>query len=386
MGTKRVVIANTYQAVKELWIDNQSALISRPKLYTFHTLVSSSQGFTIGTSPWDDSCKRRRKAAATALNRPSVASYMPIVDLESKCSIRDIYLDSNRGTEEINPKPYFQRFALNTVSPGLGRILLTLQSLTLNYGTRMSSIDNAMLKEIITVEAGISRFRSTSNNWQDYLPILRYIPFSNKNASAEEFRVRRDAYMNKLLDQLKEEMRHGSDISCITGNILKDPAAKLNEGVIACIEVWLTAAEIKSICLTMVSAGLDTVPANLIQGLAYLATPHGQELQDVAFQDLVAVYGTQAEAWSAVLKEEKVPSITALVKETLRYYTVIAMSLPRESIKSIKYQGSTIPAGTLFYMNARAADFDPARFEDPYVFNPGRYLFDKTVKSHPDFS
>jgi len=136
----------------------------------------------------------------------------------------------------------------------------------------------------------------------------------------------------------------------------------------------------------MVSAGLDTVPANLIQGLAYLATPHGQELQDVAFQDLVAVYGTQAEAWSAVLKEEKVPSITALVKETLRYYTVIAMSLPRESIKSIKYQGSTIPAGTLFYMNARAADFDPARFEDPYVFNPGRYLFDKTVKSHPDFS
>jgi phenylacetate 2-hydroxylase len=111
MGNKRVVIANTYQAVKDLWIDNQSALISRPMLYTFHTVVSSSQGFTIGTSPWDESCKQRRKAAATALNRPAVASYMPIVDLESKCSIRD----SNKGQNEINPKPYFQRFALNTV-------------------------------------------------------------------------------------------------------------------------------------------------------------------------------------------------------------------------------------------------------------------------------
>lgn len=115
MGYKRVVIANSYQAVKELWIDNQSALISRPMLYTFHTVVSSSQGFTIGTSPWDESCKQRRKAAATALNRPAVASYMPIVDLESKCSIRDLYVDSNRGENEINPKPYFQRFALNTV-------------------------------------------------------------------------------------------------------------------------------------------------------------------------------------------------------------------------------------------------------------------------------
>jgi phenylacetate 2-hydroxylase len=85
-------------------------------LYTFHTVVSSSQGFTIGTSPWNESCKQRRKAAATALNRPAVASYMPIVDLESKSSIRDIYLDSNKGTAEINPKPYFQRFALNTVT------------------------------------------------------------------------------------------------------------------------------------------------------------------------------------------------------------------------------------------------------------------------------
>ena len=115
MGYKRVIIANTYQTVKELWIDNQSALISRPMLYTFHTVVSSSQGFTIGTSPWDDSCKQRRKAAATALNRPAVASYMPIIDLESKCSIRDIYVDSRKGKVEINPKPYFQRFALNTV-------------------------------------------------------------------------------------------------------------------------------------------------------------------------------------------------------------------------------------------------------------------------------
>jgi phenylacetate 2-hydroxylase len=51
-GNKRVVVANSYKAVKELWIDNQSATISRPMFHTFHSVVSSSQGFTIGTSPW----------------------------------------------------------------------------------------------------------------------------------------------------------------------------------------------------------------------------------------------------------------------------------------------------------------------------------------------
>jgi phenylacetate 2-hydroxylase len=86
-----------------------------------------------------------------------------------------------------------------------------------------------MLREIVAVEAGISRFRSTSNNWQDYLPVLRYIPFLAKNVSADEVRVRRDVYMNELLSRLKREITEGRDISCITGNILKDPDASLNE-------------------------------------------------------------------------------------------------------------------------------------------------------------
>jgi phenylacetate 2-hydroxylase len=32
-------------------------VIDRPTLYTFHGVISSTQGFTIGSSPWDDSCK-----------------------------------------------------------------------------------------------------------------------------------------------------------------------------------------------------------------------------------------------------------------------------------------------------------------------------------------
>lgn len=110
--------------MRDLWIHNQSALISRPTLHTFHKIVSSSQGFTIGTSPWDESCKNRRKAAATALNRPAVQSYMPIIDLESYVSIAEMLKDSQFGQVDIDPAPYFQRFALNT-------------SLTLNYGYRI---------------------------------------------------------------------------------------------------------------------------------------------------------------------------------------------------------------------------------------------------------
>lgn len=184
--------------------------------HTFHSVVSSSQGFTIGTSPWDPSCKNRRKAAGTALNRPAVQSYMPILDLESVVSIKELLDDCKRGP--VDPSPYFARFALNT-------------SLTLNYGYRIDgNVDAELLREITHVEREISHFRSTSNNWQDYVPLLRI--WGKQNTSAEEFRVRRDKYLSDLLAGLKERIAKGTDKPCITGNILKDPEAKLNEGTV----------------------------------------------------------------------------------------------------------------------------------------------------------
>ncbi|KAH7353195.1 cytochrome P450 phenylacetate 2-hydroxylase [Plectosphaerella cucumerina] len=348
LGNKRVIFVNSYDTVKYFWIQHQSALISRPMFHTFHSVVSSSQGFTIGTSPWDPSCKNRRKAAGTALNRPAVQSYMPILDLESVASIKELLDDCKRGP--VDPSPYFARFALNT-------------SLTLNYGYRIDgNVDAELLKEITHVEREISHFRSTSNNWQDYVPLLRI--WGKQNTSAEEFRVRRDKYLSDLLAGLKERIAKGTDKPCITGNILRDPEAKLNE------------AEIKSICLTMVSAGLDTVPGNLVMGMAFLSTRLGQAVQEKALRAIEDVY-PDGDAWEKCLIEEKVPYVTALVKETLRYWTVIPICLPRTSIKDIPWNDAVIPAGTTFFMNAYAADYDEGRFKQPTQFIPERFLDDK---------
>lgn len=136
-------------------------------------------------------------------------------------------------------------------------------------------------------------------------------------------------------------------------------------------------AEIMSICLTMVSAGLDTVPGNLVMCLAYLSSPHGQEIQSRALSEINKIYPNQ-DSWERCLAEEKVPYITALVKEVLRFWTVIPICLPRTSIKDITWQDAVIPAGTTFYMNAYAADYDESHFKDPFTFNPDRYLGDSS--------
>ncbi|KAK4993952.1 hypothetical protein LTR66_005825 [Elasticomyces elasticus] len=351
LGNRRIIFANTFDSVKQIWITNQSALISRPMLHTFHTVVSSSEGYTIGTSPWDESCKARRKAAATALNRPAVQSYMPIIDLESTTSIKEMLVNSQDGQVDIDPNAYFQRYALNT-------------SLTLNYGFRITgNVDDDLLKEITHVEREISNFRSTSNNWQDYIPLMRLWP--SNSTKPLEYKKRRGAYMKHLLDMLRKRIADGTDKPCITGNILKDPEAKLTD------------AEVMSICLTMVSAGLDTVPGNLIMCIAYLSSPAGKEIQERALHEIKEAYPND-DAWEKCLMEEKVPYITALVKEVLRFWSVIQICLPRVSIKEIQWEQATIPAGTTFYMNAYAANYDESHFKEPYDFNPDRYLSDNS--------
>lgn len=246
-------------------------------------------------------------------------------------------------------------------------------SLTLNYGLKIEgSIDDGMLKEITHVEREISNFRSTSNNWQDYIPLMRLWPSNNKKPL--EYKTRRKVYLTKLLDMLKEKIANGTDKPCITGNIIKDPEAKLND------------AEIMSICLTMVSAGLDTVPGNLVMCLAYLSSEHGQEIQKRALDEINKVY-PNGDSWEKCLVEEKVPYITALVKETLRFWSVIPICLPRVSIKDIEWNGAVIPAGTTFYMNAYAANYDESHFKNAFKFDPDRYLDDtsSSVTGTPHF-
>lgn len=201
--------------MKELWIKNQSALISRPKFWTFHDVVSQTQGvYTLGTSPWNESVKKARKAAATALNRQAVQTYLPFIDLESTTSINELVQNVKNGYD-IDPNGYFQRFSLNI-------------SLTLNYGIRLDgTVRDHTLTEVVAVERELGNIRGIAHNWQDYVPILRLFPGYRSNAI--KYRGRRDEYILDFFGQLKERIANGTDNPCIAGNVLKDPEANLSE-------------------------------------------------------------------------------------------------------------------------------------------------------------
>jgi phenylacetate 2-hydroxylase len=346
------VVFNSFEACRDILVKHQNAVIDRPKLYTFHGVISSTQGFTIGSSPWDNSCKNKRKAAGTALSRPAMRGYYPMFDLESYCILRDLHRDSKASNPdmEIDVRPYIQRYALNT-------------TLTLCYGIRMDDTYDKLLREILYVGSAISLLRSASTNLQDYIPLLRYLPNNKKNAESKELRDRRDVYLNLLLDKVREMIKNGTDKPCISSAILKDEETKL------------TGVEVSSICLSLVSGGFETIPGTLTSCLGSLSTPAGQIFQDRAYADIKRHYPDIRDAWTHSYQEEKVPYLRAIIQEAGRYYTVSSMSLPRKTVTEVNWNGAVIPPKTMILVNAQAGNHDTTHFgPSAATFNPERWL------------
>ncbi|ANB15139.1 hypothetical protein AWJ20_2761 [Sugiyamaella lignohabitans] len=346
LGNIPVLVVNSASKAREIFLTNSRQTNSRPKMYTFHKVVSSTAGFTIGTSPMDESLKRRRKAAASALNRPAVQSYMPHVDLETKEFIKDCYVIGKAGTVAVDPLPIIQRLSLNL-------------SLTLNWGTRIDSLNDPLFAEITEVEEYVSRFRSTTGNLQDYVPLYRLNPFNSGSQKAVEMRHRRDVYLKRMNKELDEKIANKTYKPCIQANVLLDPEAKLN------------AAELMSISLTMVSGGLDTITTLVVWACALLAArPDIQEKALSAIRENFA----ESEVLCDPLEDQKCAYVVALVRECLRFYNPLRLALPRTVETPFMFEGKKIPKDALIFLNSWACNMDPELFDDPYEFRPERFL------------
>ncbi|KAK8250203.1 cytochrome P450 [Phyllosticta capitalensis] len=350
LGNVPVLVVNSAAAARDLFGKHSQVLSSRPVFYTFHKVLSNTAGTTIGTSPFSDSLKRRRKGAASALNKPSVATYVDHLDIETRDFVKEGLEYGKGGKEGVDPMPMIQRLSLSL-------------SLTLNWGTRMGSRDDPLFAEITEVEEDISRFRSTTGNLQDYIPLLRLNPFGGGSKHAARVRDRRDVYLKRLNQDLDRRMKNGTHKPCIQANVILDKEASLNT------------EELTSISLTMLSGGLDTITTLVQWSVALLA--QRPDVQHAAIAAIREHYPEDQPLCDAE-DDQKVPYVVALVRECLRYFCVLRLALPRATVKDLTYEGKLIPAGTTIFLNAWACNMDPSIWHDPHTFRPTRWL------DHPD--
>ncbi|KAI5967861.1 hypothetical protein CANMA_002629 [Candida margitis] len=372
LGTRWVVVVNSYDAVVDIWMNHSCQNNSRPVSYTFHGLIGSYHSFTVGSTPQSITYRRKKRAISQLLHTKSISSRESFICEEIEFILHEIREVAN--DTDVDLTNYLKYFALRC-------------SVFLTYGIHLDCFgkDNALCNEIISNESNIIRLRSPISNFQDSIPLLKHFPSLTNARLASQCGYKREMYMSELYHRFQDGFRdgHEDNISSFVGQLLAESSVnQLNE------------AEIYSICLTFISAGLDNTPLNLNYLLGILSQPEvGWSYQSKAVNEILAnSRGDSTRAWEQSNGSDlRNAYVHALILETLRQFTVLPLSLPRTITRDILYENVKIPAGTQLFMNAYAANHDATHFVAPFEFRPERWIDENghisfTAKAYQHFA
>lgn len=143
--------------------------------------------------------------------------YHPLLDRDSRAVIKQMISVGQSGIKPLDPRDYLDRIGMN-----LG--------FTVTYGKTLEEFGGTeFLKGFINEASKLTDIRYVSTVWLDYIPLLRYIP-DRTVKRAKEGAQKRQLYIDRLYNSLKQDLQNGESTSCIAAQLLRDKTSKLNEG------------------------------------------------------------------------------------------------------------------------------------------------------------
>ncbi|KAJ3991848.1 cytochrome P450 [Lentinula boryana] len=126
---------------------------------------------------------------------------------------------------------------------------------------------------------------------------------------------------------------------------------------------------------TLVGAGSETVGGVCTVGTFYALK--NRTIYRKLLEELCKAWPDKDMPMS-YLALEKLPYLTAFIKEALRFSIGVCHPLPRIVGASTEIGGYRIPSGTVVEMSPVFLHMNPDVFPDPYTFNPDRWLTGST--------
>jgi phenylacetate 2-hydroxylase len=353
LGDQRTIIVSDYAIIKELWVGQSGSMIHRPHQPGFVDKL----GVDLTGCPMTDQIRKCRAAGMRALGKMNWHKYYHLLEPSSARLVNDIYVTGRNGRLPIDSYAYLRHIVFDLC-------------LSLTYGARFGEVNDDFMITFIKAINGISSVRSSTETYRHFIPLLRVIPESTSETIAAE--RDRAKHVDVLYKRFTDRIEAGETVDCIVASLGQDK---------------LTLEEIHGTCLSLLQAAPDTVASGIYQTLAWLSSPQGQPIQKKAYNAIMETYGGDRDlAWKMAFREEKVPLITSLNKETLRQFTFTPYATPRRTNKDIQYKDIFIPEGITMIMNAQEANHSSEQFgEDAWEYNPDRYIGNDNPLPHLTF-
>ncbi|KAF4596290.1 hypothetical protein EYR38_007667 [Pleurotus pulmonarius] len=344
LGGTSILFLNNVNLVVELFEKRASIYSERPRFTVAGDLLGLDKIMPLRMH--DHGWKLQRKLARIAMSLDAVKQYHPL--LEDIAALLGESLRENPGT------------STHHIRLATSRVILSV-----TYGIPVATSDNE--KYVVLVEEAmkvISKATNPGAYLADLFPILKH-PHALffRNDIQRDRRIVQES-LNKPFDHVKEQIAKGNAPPSLAQQLLADEGDKefASREEYENTVKWLTGS--------LYLAGVDTVNALVLTTL--LAMAMNPDKQTCAQAEIDAVVGTHQ--LPALGDKGSLPYVEAVIKEAMRWYPSVPLSLGRRTAQDDIFEGHVIPAGTNVFPNIWAITRDCAGKYPPEVFMPERFL------------
>ncbi|KAG6811122.1 hypothetical protein H0H92_008855 [Tricholoma furcatifolium] len=346
MGTQLFVVVSDPQIARDLLVTNGSLFSTRKKYFMKNQVIL--RGRAITASEYGDRWRQHRRIATQLLTPKAIKGYSDVMDYEAHILIRSLFEETKQGKLPINPAHYCGRFALNNM-------------LIISFSTRTDSTSNPLVEKALDLAMEFMDLTGPWSNAIDFFEPLQWIPSKMRTRGRNLHDGLVDVY-GSMINRVKSRMDSGEDVpDCLVKTLLEtQEEEKLDWEDLCMLSAVFTLGGVHS-------------TSGLIQWLLALI-PSFPEVQARAHEELDRVIGR--DRWPTAEDEASLPYIRAIIKEVQRVHAPFWMATPHCSSEDFVYKGMFIPKDTVVVLNCFTLHHNEERYQDPYTFNPDRYLGD----------
>ncbi|KAG2108532.1 cytochrome P450 [Suillus discolor] len=340
---RHIVVVNSVKIAMDM-LENKSTIYSdRPILPVGGELIGWKNVMVL--LPYGDQLRRHRKNFHGVIGtRAAVAIYNQVGEVET-----------HRFLKRVLAKPdQLQAHVRHTT----GAVILRI-----SHGYEAKENDDPFVDLAERVLDQWSRVTAPGAFMADVVPFLVHVPEWFPGAGfkrlAREWHDNLEEFVCAPHKFVVDQMASGIAPESFTSNLLGDDILSAQDEHIV---KWSAAA--------LFAGGSDTTVATI--DAFFLAMTLFPDVQKKAQAEIDAVIGP--DRLPSFADQDTLPYIGALVKEGLRWHSVIPTGFAHCVSKDDIYDGYYIPKGSLVVTNIWFMMNDPKRYANPSQFNPERFL------------
>ncbi|KAJ6510178.1 cytochrome P450 [Mycena vitilis] len=352
LGQPIIILGSSKVAVDLL--DKRSAHYSdRPVCTMGGELVGWK--WTLVLLPYGDRFRRFRRLFHNAIgSRAAINRFLPIEEVETRRFLRRVLAKPGDLSKHIRKTA--------------GAIILRI-----SHGYEVKEVNDPFVQLAEQATEQFSLSTAPGGFMVDLIPSLRHVPtwfpFTGWRTKANVWA----ATLNQMVEQpyafVKQQMAAGTAPVSFTSTLLEPKQLTADEEF-----------DIKWSAASLYSAGADTTVSAVYA--FFLAMTLNPAVQAKAQREIDAVVG--GDRLPTFADREDLPYVDALVKEVLRWHSVVPTGVPHRVMRDDVYEGHFIPKGALVITNIHRITHDARTYADPMAFNPDRFIASKDKVAETD--